>query len=30
VLVMIQGRVMAEGNMQQLREDERVIEAYLS
>ncbi|MGH3200812.1 MAG: ABC transporter permease subunit [Streptosporangiaceae bacterium] len=30
VLVMIQGRVMAEGNMQQLREDERVIDAYLS
>jgi ABC-type branched-subunit amino acid transport system ATPase component len=30
VLVMIQGRVMAEGSMQQLREDERVIEAYLS
>jgi len=30
VLVMIQGRVMAEGNLQQLREDERVIEAYLS
>jgi ABC-type branched-subunit amino acid transport system ATPase component len=30
VLVMIGGRVMAEGNMQQLREDERVIEAYLS
>jgi ABC-type branched-subunit amino acid transport system ATPase component len=30
VLVMIQGRVMAEGTMQQLREDERVIEAYLS
>jgi len=30
VLVMIQGRVAAEGNMQDLREDERVIEAYLS
>jgi ABC-type branched-subunit amino acid transport system ATPase component/ABC-type branched-subunit amino acid transport system permease subunit len=30
VLVMIQGHVMAEGSMQQLREDERVIEAYLS
>ena len=30
VLVMIQGRVAAEGNMQELREDERVIEAYLS
>jgi ABC-type branched-subunit amino acid transport system ATPase component len=30
VLVMIQGQVMAEGNMQDLREDERVIEAYLS
>jgi branched-chain amino acid transport system permease protein len=30
VLVMIQGRVAAQGNMQELREDERVIEAYLS
>ncbi|MDE3077339.1 MAG: branched-chain amino acid ABC transporter ATP-binding protein/permease, partial [Chloroflexota bacterium] len=30
VLVMIQGQVMAKGNMQQLREDDRVIEAYLS
>jgi branched-chain amino acid transport system permease protein len=30
VLVMIQGRVAAEGSMQDLREDERVIEAYLS
>jgi ABC-type branched-subunit amino acid transport system ATPase component/ABC-type branched-subunit amino acid transport system permease subunit len=30
VLVMIQGRVAAEGNMRELREDEQVIEAYLS
>jgi branched-chain amino acid transport system ATP-binding protein len=30
VLVMIQGRVAAEGSMRELREDEQVIEAYLS